>query len=208
MAKLEEKLDGLVTLLQSSHEPTPIKEFTTSSLNIGRPEMAGISLPVSQTAKTPATVQYQIGWSQAHDQQHPRIPPTQIPPNFQTTLKTYDLPTTQPSNALQPNFEDPDVLLSLFRVQMSPYFPFVVVPQNISAADLRRDRPFLLNAILAVSSRSSSKQKNLGNEVLRQLAEKVFVNGERNLDVLLGILTYAGWCVTNFFLEDGNSPCF
>jgi hypothetical protein len=96
--------------------------------------------------------------------------------------------------------EDPEILLSIFRDEMSQYFPFVVVPPGILAKDLRRTRPSWYTAIMAVATRSSKQQVLLGNMVMQQLAERIVVNIERSIDLLLAILTYAGWFVSFRFV--------
>lgn len=91
-----------------------------------------------------------------------------------------------------------DYLLDKFRDNMATYFPFVVVPQTMTAKQLQEQRPYLYNAILAVSNRDPTLQRALGKSVMKELAERVIVGGERNLDLLLGVLTYAGWFVLGF----------
>lgn len=84
-------------------------------------------------------------------------------------------------------------LLNRFRNRMASYFPFVVVSQSATLDDLVSERPFLFQAILAVSSRIPTQRTALGNELMKQLATRVVVNGERNMDLLFGTLTYAAW---------------
>lgn len=87
----------------------------------------------------------------------------------------------------------------MFRDEMCPYFPFICIPDSVSAQDLRRDKPFLYLAVLAISTRKSLHQQELGKVIIRQLAERMLINGERSMDLLLGILTYAAWSVIKIF---------
>lgn len=82
---------------------------------------------------------------------------------------------------------------------MAPLVPFVIVPPSTTAEDLQRERPFLLKSILAVTSRKPRQQLTLATSLVRQLAERVAVNGERNLDLLLGVLILTGWYVNLSF---------
>lgn len=91
--------------------------------------------------------------------------------------------------------ENPDVLLAIFRDEMSPNFPFIAMTEFTHAEDLRRDRPSLYTAIMAVTTRNTLRGKTLGQAFLKQLAERMVVNGERNMDLLLACLTYAAWYV-------------
>jgi hypothetical protein len=99
------------------------------------------------------------------------------------------------SDACIPSFVEAEALIDLFRYQILPHFPFITLQQVGSAQQLYQEKPLLYIAILAISSRSSSQQKQLGQLVMKQLAERMFLNGERNLDLLLGVLTYAAWFV-------------
>ena len=99
------------------------------------------------------------------------------------------------SISFMPNFAEADTLLNLFRDQINPQFPFIILSQSVSAEELYLERPFLYVSILAISSRNGVQQKGLGKLIMKQLAERMFVNCERSLDLLLGVLTYAGWYV-------------
>lgn len=95
--------------------------------------------------------------------------------------------------------EDPEVLLSIFRDEMSQNFPFAIVPHEVLAKDLRRGRPSWYTAIMAVTTRNTKRQASLGNILMQQLAERIVVNVERNIDLLLAVLTFTGWHVQLYF---------
>jgi hypothetical protein len=104
------------------------------------------------------------------------------------------------SNSFMPNFAEANALLNLFRDQITPHFPFIVLPQSVSAEELYLERPFLYISILAITSRDCVQQEGLGKLVMKQLAERMFVYCERSLDLLLGVLTYAGWFVHHIII--------
>jgi len=52
-----------------------------------------------------------------------------------------------------------------------------------------------LPSVYRVTCWDGDMQKSRGKSIMKQLSERVFANGERNMDLLLGALTYAGWCV-------------
>lgn len=131
----------------------------------------------------------------------PFVPIRQSPSVAQTNvLKTPLSSDSILSNSFMPTFAEADTILGIFRDQMTPQFPFIIIPQSLSAERLYLERPFLYISILAVTSRDSVQQQGLGKLVIKQLAEKLFVNSERSLDLLLGVLTYAGWFVCHFFI--------
>jgi hypothetical protein len=102
-------------------------------------------------------------------------------------------PTIYKLEALDLGSEDPDELLTIFRKEMQPGFPFIAISDSITAFDLRQDRPSLFTAIMAVVSRNSRRQRALGKVFMKQIADRVVVCEERNMDLLLGTLTYGAW---------------
>ena len=102
--------------------------------------------------------------------------------------------------------DEANLLLNRWRDQVAPLFPFIIVPPSHSAQDLQRDRPFLLRAILCVASHDCCQQLAVGKWIVSQLAERVVVNGERNLDLFLGLLTYSGWFVNQYLYLQHSIP--
>lgn len=73
-------------------------------------------------------------------------------------------------------------------------FPFVYVSPQTSLDTLRREKPFLLHAILTVGAQSNFKlQDRLELELRELLSKKVFVGGEKSMDLLQGVLVYLAW---------------
>lgn len=69
----------------------------------------------------------------------------------------------------------------------------MVVSPSETPASLRRDRPILWQCIVAVSTKSLSRRQALGLHLRSLFAEKLVVQHERSLDLLLGLLAYMGW---------------
>jgi hypothetical protein len=65
----------------------------------------------------------------------------------------------------------------------------------LRAAQIQRDRPYLWLNISAVCSRSPIKQAALNRRSREELANKILVSCERNIDMLLGTLCNLGWYV-------------
>jgi hypothetical protein len=108
--------------------------------------------------------------------------------------RTFNGPEWTPPIPL-PTAEEGAVLLERFRDESSLYFPFISVPKTTSADDFRRERPFTYLAIMAVSTIKYPQGSELGKVIIKQVAQRVFVDGERSIDLLLGVLTLAGWFV-------------
>jgi hypothetical protein len=92
--------------------------------------------------------------------------------------------------------EDPDSMLSVFQKRLATQVPFVVIPQNMKAERLRREKPFLyMSVMMAASFENTAIQLRLGKNALEQLTERLILRGEKSLDLLQGLLVYLSWFV-------------
>ncbi|ORY67674.1 uncharacterized protein BCR38DRAFT_427874 [Pseudomassariella vexata] len=98
--------------------------------------------------------------------------------------------------AMKPQFnlDSAKKLLDTFK-EMLPHYPCVVLPEDASVRSMAKDMPFVLLAILAATSCSSSLQgHSLYDEEFRKVLGLKFVTGgERSLELLQGILIYSAW---------------
>ena len=98
---------------------------------------------------------------------------------------------------LQPQFnmDSAAKLLKSFTGLMLENFPCVSIPESATVACLSKDRPFVLLAILAAASSSSSLQgHSLYDEEFRKILGLKFVaGGERSLELLMGLVIYVAW---------------
>ncbi|KAK4078348.1 uncharacterized protein Triagg1_3364 [Trichoderma aggressivum f. europaeum] len=78
---------------------------------------------------------------------------------------------------------------------MLEYIPFIVLPADSTVTQVAAAKPFILLAILTVSSRSRPVQKHslYDEEFLRVLGLKYVSGGERSLQLLQGLLIYCSW---------------
>ncbi|KAI0405520.1 hypothetical protein F4802DRAFT_597077 [Xylaria palmicola] len=92
------------------------------------------------------------------------------------------------------NLDSATKLLAAFR-GMLPHLPFFVLPETESVRSLAKNSPFILLAILAVTSCSNSLQgHSLYDEEFRKVLGLKFVaGGERSLELLRGVLIYCSW---------------
>jgi hypothetical protein len=178
---LEEKLDGLAALLKSKQDfglsaKPPTLSPTTSSL----PSVNLSDQDVIVSSVEPVEV---------NGSDH-------ISPDL-SCCKPLPLQFSSTFNGLEsePSVDEGNVLLEIFRNHKSSFFPFILVPKSMSAQELRQERPFLYLSILAITITDYSKQMEFGKLIVKQMFERIFVNGERNLDLLLGVITSAAWFV-------------
>ncbi|KAI1181267.1 hypothetical protein F4777DRAFT_526649 [Nemania sp. FL0916] len=98
--------------------------------------------------------------------------------------------------AIKPQFnlDSATTLLASFR-DMLPHQPCLVLPEDADVRSLARNSPFVLLAILAVTSCSRSLQgHSLYDEEFRKVFGLKFVaGGERSLELLQGVLIYCSW---------------
>lgn len=84
-------------------------------------------------------------------------------------------------------------LLLAFRSK-APFFPFVHIPPEATIPSLSRSSPFLLLAILTVTSFPDPKlHHQMDHEFRRILSGKVIIEGQKSLDFLQGMLVYIAW---------------
>ncbi|KAL5349195.1 hypothetical protein ACLOAV_005483 [Pseudogymnoascus australis] len=103
-------------------------------------------------------------------------------------------PSTDPS----PLAQDTEESLSFFRSQMLPYFPFINLAPDITAWQLQQTRPFLLQAIVAVTTFSTHKRLVRIEDLKRVLFTSALQEVQSNIDLLLGLLTYLAWSTDAF----------
>ena len=73
-------------------------------------------------------------------------------------------------------------------------FPFVVIPPDTNADDLRKNCPFMFLAIMCVTSyRTPAIQRMLNAEVKEQIAIRIARLSHKSLEILQGLLIYASW---------------
>ena len=202
--KLEEKLDGLVTLIKSTHEngvPSGLPLLSPSDTSTNHVSLSSSAkIPMQHVSEFPVIEQIPRGQdSFRHDSKaQPSVPSTSLytVQAGESNSNVQRSPENQfEVDELDLGSEDPDELLTIFRNDMSPNFPFITMTEFTRAEDLRRDRPSLYTAIMAVTTRNTPQADALGKGFLKQLAERMVVKGERNMDLLLGCLTYAAWYV-------------
>ncbi|QPG95039.1 hypothetical protein C2857_007535 [Epichloe festucae Fl1] len=178
-AQIEERLNGLVNLLQASGElssnHTPLNTLSDAAAS----EQSAMA---QDTPSASSTTSYQ-----------PYSNTLTIPETYNSNAVPSCICRPQPGSAPPPPDSD-DVLLELFRTQMQPLFPFVIIPPSISASELQASRPFLMSAIRMVTSfrnlRSMSAQLY---RLMSHVADHVLLRSARSLELLQGILVMIAW---------------
>ncbi|KAF5014185.1 hypothetical protein F66182_14913, partial [Fusarium sp. NRRL 66182] len=91
-----------------------------------------------------------------------------------------------------------DYLLDKFR-GMASYFPFVQLSETWTAALMAENRPFLLlAAVTAASSKHCHLQDALVSQFKESLSKRVVMAGEKDIDLLQGLLVHLAWFQFHF----------
>jgi hypothetical protein len=95
---------------------------------------------------------------------------------------------------LTPSTCPDEVLFDRYQRLMAPNMPFYIVPHGTCASSLARSEPFLMHAIRVVSYfHDTSQQQVLAEGLMREICERLLMNGERSLGLLHGLLIFSHW---------------
>lgn len=202
---LEEKLDGLYKLLNSSTSSTSIAGqndiISTAQTSIQPyPESLQSLGPSAKNGEDFGLCSIQrLGWNQ-HTIDGLRLHSPNTDPDSSylssgTRSTIYQSPRSSLIGGVEPSSDEAEECLNIFRTHMMTYFPFIIIPGSTTAHELRHDRPFLWTCIMSISSKSSLQQMALAKEVRITMGREILVEGKNNLDLLLGILTFIAWYV-------------
>lgn len=90
--------------------------------------------------------------------------------------------------------EPDETLLSIYMNQLSPRFPFVIIPTGTTAEQLRTSRPLLMKVIRMVASvRHLQSIRGQSHEIIQHISQAMLTRSERSLDLLQGILVFLGF---------------
>lgn len=170
-AQLEQKLDGLITILKTRPDGIDVLSFLKSD---GNDSLVESAVPLGHNGPScGATVsECNSGASDISSSAH-----------------------SIHASAAEISLDDAERHLHYFRTYMLRYFPFVYLPSTMTARQLYQQRPFFWRCIMAASSKSTAKQVALCESIRRFISESMIMEHNRDLDLLLGLLVFLGWCV-------------
>ncbi|GAT30507.1 hypothetical protein RIB2604_03500630 [Aspergillus luchuensis] len=163
--KLEEKLDGLYSILQGQ----------TGLLNGSNPSAQEHAVPAPHTDEA---VSLSVS----------------LPQSLSGATCSPAAPFEQPRAAShEPNDDDAEVYLARFRADFIGHLPFLDIPDSQTAHQLRQGSPLLWLAIMTVASTRTTQQKAMSKQMREIFGREAFVEGTRSIDFLLAVLVYATW---------------
>lgn len=184
---LEDKIEELVTLLRNQRSD----ESNANTI----PHGIGILTPASsiQSLHSRSATDEASGVDNGSSRSPSISKPTDGPNGLQ--VSHFDQPSLITS-PFEPNPSQAEECLSTFRNQMLTFFPFVHLPPTMTAKQVRESSPFVWFNIMAVTARTTSQQFAMSDSIKRFLAQKLVVDNEKNLDLLLGLLVFICWYVS------------
>src|SRR5690242_11744900 len=94
------------------------------------------------------------------------------------------------------SIERAETLVEMYKTDMMPHFPFVIIPPHTNAGDIRHAKPFLFVAIISVACyHDLETQDKLYHRFKYMVSEKVLYGGDECLDLqyLQGLLIALAW---------------
>lgn len=95
--------------------------------------------------------------------------------------------------------------LLTFREGHLPDFPLMNIPPDVTAAEVQREKPTLSLAIKALTTKVAAKQGILARKLRKILTQKILIDGERSLPLLLSLLVSIAWCGSISIHTDWNT---
>ncbi|OJJ77092.1 hypothetical protein ASPBRDRAFT_70600 [Aspergillus brasiliensis CBS 101740] len=191
IAKLEGRIDSLTAMLQSVAHATGVSSNLQNSLN------SCTSGDISNLASTSIN------------------PDSVLMPLLLTTLPSQSTTTPSPSNgSSQPyaplpplyelNLDETARYLNRFTTHMLPCFPFICLQADTTIQQLHQERPFLLEAIIAVATPSTQAKLARADRLKSRLTQSAMLENQSSIDMLLSILTYIAWSTDPFVKRASN----
>ena len=188
--RLEEKLDGLVSLLRAgAQSDVTAADSQAIPATFDSAHRSSVRANDKASPYTPSEI------GSTTDVLHGQLPnlPVLTPDSIDSQGTLSNSSASILRDTVDPSPLEAEECLTTFRNHKSRYFPFVYIPPATTANQLRQERPFLWLCVMMVASRSVSRQQLLGNKVRDTLAQEMVLKCEQNIDLLLGLLAYIVW---------------
>ncbi|KAM5372836.1 hypothetical protein ACJZ2D_007293 [Fusarium nematophilum] len=186
-AQLEEKLDDLVSILRATQSGNAHSQPSSSTSQTTPSYSASTAGHITSRLDSLATA------ATSTSENHCAMPHAFCASSSADT--PMDSSTSNGNDTLllaEPTPAEAEEYLNKFRDWLRN-FPFMILPYDVTAEALRKERPFLWLCIMNITSMSVPQQLKLKDRIREEVATRVVVNHERSMDVLLGLITYLAW---------------
>lgn len=87
-----------------------------------------------------------------------------------------------------------DRALNMFRREFTINFPFVIIPEHMTAKELIKTKPALCRAVILVSAPlPSARLDKIKRNVLAYLSQQIIVEDQRDVELLQALLVVIAW---------------
>ncbi|KAG5293874.1 C6 transcription factor [Histoplasma capsulatum G186AR] len=188
IARLENKMESLLSAVQSLAGSLEAPRASVNNIQPFQLLNADHILPSTPFSNCTLvnSSSTSLGFSDVSSSSRPSISAATPNPNQLFLSSHYSLSSA-------PSLYPADERLNFFRSRMLPYFPFIHLSADITCGYLHQNRPFLLQAIHAVTTFSTQERLVQVEELKRLLFTSALLKVQSNIDLLLGLLTYLAW---------------
>lgn len=187
VALLEERLNSLIKQIQTSHSPGLPSPISTCN-NTALPSNQGSALQERHII-----LEESLEASQKESANGLRSGPVAIPATYNCHGPSHCICKPIPGQAPGPTNSD-EVLLRIYREELFPVYPFVVIPEEMTATELQTTRPFLMASIRLVASfRSLRSMQGQLYQLMSYVSDRVLMQSERSIDLLSGMVVILSW---------------
>ncbi|EFW99108.1 c6 zinc finger domain containing protein [Grosmannia clavigera kw1407] len=196
---VEEKLDGLIALI-AARKATAAQDAVTALEPVqlaSPPDLLASAAEMFFTApKTQLPLFSQpFFYPSPSPVKYTGISLTDFPERTITLSTANTMPVSLSNDVINRNIikeEKAQSLLSEYTVNCEQQFPFVLLPPFVTLSHMRRERPFVLLAVLTVGA-ETHLQARLALEFRKGLAQSLIVESKTGLDLLQGLLIFCTW---------------
>ena len=185
VAQLEQKLDGLVTLLTSNQSTLPARspnQLSTVILPRSPVSLDSNASTAGPSTATPSSINLDRGPSDVKNLTSETVSHGVVPDNMVGAV------------SMDPDEQEAESMLLEFQQNMTEQFPFVVIRPDITSQSLQYERPMLWKAIMvAASHKNSDRQLALGAELVEDLVTRLLFRAEKSLELLQALLISIAW---------------
>lgn len=90
--------------------------------------------------------------------------------------------------------ETGDILLDRFRKSLTPWFPFVIIPESTTVTDLHREKPIVCLAVIFASAYDDGILQGRISRMFEQMLATALLQGRiASLENLQGLLIFTAW---------------
>ncbi|KAK4034173.1 hypothetical protein C8A01DRAFT_18978 [Parachaetomium inaequale] len=195
IAQVEERLNSLIRQLQSSSNESPVTDNSVPDpRTIAAPR--GRIDPTSTTTSPPFqdNCGAQTEPLAANLEDFPHRGPTLIPQTYNCHGPIRCICRPAPGKAAPGPLDSDDALLRIYREELMPTYPFVIISKRMTASALQATRPFLMACIRMVASfRSLRSMQGQMYQLMAYISDHMLIQSERSLDLLSGIVVILSW---------------